>query len=653
MKPNRLVLMSVTVISISIFLILFGYAVSKPKDDLSQLELLALQSFDKGAFEKSRDYYLDLLSKNPINVEARLKLSECYIALAQLDLAEETLQEGITLIPSEALFYTYLSTLYLNQSKIIETLETLELGLSHTSSLNLQETYNNFLEQIEIDTERNLVQLNHERILSLVWKDEYNRKIPLHADWENTNSHVGNIEETDSEAVIFHGNSIGKTIVTAKILNIEREIEIIVKDQVVESITFINHDLYPLALGEEIEIQIQAHDANGELMDIQAEWTLEHRLGKINHSLGMNTTFTAEKEGVEVIFVSFDQIQEFIEIQIGHDNKTVLTQIDGQGTISILPEGNSYPIGTEVTIEAIPATGWTFSHWDGDIQATHSSYTFIIQDHVNIRAVFENDLESFTLSTAVTGDGDITKNPSRTTFKAGELVTLTAKEKSGWNFSHWIGDVSSSRSTITIEMNKNYTVRAVFKKSNDSDVIVEKPTATSPIKEKENKEEETPKKETSKYTLNTSTTGEGSITKSHSSHELTEGTIVTLSAKPAKGWTFVRWSGDASGTSTTTQVNMNSNKQIQAIFEKVEEKPKQVTLFTTVHGEGSVRQSPTGQTFPVGTTITLTAVPAEGFQFIGWRGSVTSTSRELTITLQNDMIISAHFQKENSGHNED
>lgn len=45
------------------------------------------------------------------------------------------------------------------------------------------------------------------------------------------------------------------------------------------------------------------------------------------------------------------------------------------------------------------------------------------------------------------------------------------------------------------------------------------------------------------------------------------GTVVTLTATPATGYTFTGWSGDASGTSTSVNVTMSSNKSVTANFQ--------------------------------------------------------------------------------------
>lgn len=47
-------------------------------------------------------------------------------------------------------------------------------------------------------------------------------------------------------------------------------------------------------------------------------------------------------------------------------------------------------------------------------------------------------------------------------------------------------------------------------------------------------------------------------------------TQVTLNAVPSQGYQFDHWSGDASGTSSTVTISMNSNKGIIANFSKIQ-----------------------------------------------------------------------------------
>src|SRR5258708_4787691 len=67
------------------------------------------------------------------------------------------------------------------------------------------------------------------------------------------------------------------------------------------------------------------------------------------------------------------------------------------------------------------------------------------------------------------------------------------------------------------------------------------------------------------------------------------------------------------------------------------------TLTTSVSGSGTVSQSPSGTTFPCGTSITLTATPNSGSTFTGWTGGVTSSANPLTFTLNANTSVTANF----------
>lgn len=70
------------------------------------------------------------------------------------------------------------------------------------------------------------------------------------------------------------------------------------------------------------------------------------------------------------------------------------------------------------------------------------------------------------------------------------------------------------------------------------------------------------------YTLTTASNpaAGGSITRSPNASSYTSGTVVTLTATPASGYTFTGWSGSASGAALTTTVTVNANLSVTANF---------------------------------------------------------------------------------------
>ena len=69
--------------------------------------------------------------------------------------------------------------------------------------------------------------------------------------------------------------------------------------------------------------------------------------------------------------------------------------------------------------------------------------------------------------------------------------------------------------------------------------------------------------------------------------------------------------------------------------------PTQYTLTVSSEEGGSV--STEGGTYDEGTTITITATPSEGYEFVGWLGS-DETERELVISVNSNITLSAIFQ---------
>lgn len=146
------------------------------------------------------------------------------------------------------------------------------------------------------------------------------------------------------------------------------------------------------------------------------------------------------------------------------------------------------------------------------------------------------------------------------------------------------------------------------------------------------------------YTLTVNIEGEGSVNQSPDQASYVDGTTVTLTAVPEDGWEFVEWTGDATGTDLETTVVMDDDKTVTATF--VEEPPVTYTLTVSVIGDGSVTRDPLGDEFEEGTTVTLTAVPTAGWEFVGWSGDADGTALETTVLMDDDKTVTATFQTE-------
>jgi hypothetical protein len=128
------------------------------------------------------------------------------------------------------------------------------------------------------------------------------------------------------------------------------------------------------------------------------------------------------------------------------------------------------------------------------------------------------------------------------------------------------------------------------------------------------------------------------------SNAFEKGSVVSLVATPAGEYTFKQWSGSLSGTSNPASLTMDTDKQVTGVFEK-----RQYPLSLTIEGNGTVKEEvialATQAQYPSGTTVRLTAQPADKFEFGGWSGGVTSSANPLDIKVDKAISLKALFQQ--------
>lgn len=74
---------------------------------------------------------------------------------------------------------------------------------------------------------------------------------------------------------------------------------------------------------------------------------------------------------------------------------------------------------------------------------------------------------SYTLLSAVMGNGLVSVEPQKTSYAAGSTVTFTAKPAPGWEFTGWSGSTTGTINPLALTMDDNKSVLATFGKSID------------------------------------------------------------------------------------------------------------------------------------------------------------------------------------------
>ena len=213
--------------------------------------------------------------------------------------------------------------------------------------------------------------------------------------------------------------------------------------------------------------------------------------------------------------------------------------------MEVSPQKSKYESYDSITLTAVPSAGYTFESWTGEIGGIDPEQNPVI-------FVMGNDLDNnrhftanFALSdvrysvTAIaepSGGGSIESLPEQTAegYLVNETVTLRAVADEGYVFSHWTGDLGGVEESRTILVSENKSVTAVFNP---------------------------------KVTVYCSPSEGGSyVVEPESPGGYTVGTEVTISVEAAKGYRFVGWEGDASGSDRSITLTMDEPRTVTARF---------------------------------------------------------------------------------------
>ena len=188
------------------------------------------------------------------------------------------------------------------------------------------------------------------------------------------------------------------------------------------------------------------------------------------------------------------------------------------------------------------------------------------------------------------------------------MVTLTANPSQYWTFDHWSGAASGSQNPLTFTINGSQTVDAVFVQTSFP-LIVYSPGGGS-------------------FTEN----GQSVAVQTYSQTYYPSGTLVSLSANPNNGWSFIGWGGISATSTNQMSLTMNQPQSVTGIFGTT------VTATNTMGGGKIVLSVP--NPIPCGYAVTLSAVPDPGNYFSNWTGAISNafSPQSFTVTTANPMV---------------
>ncbi len=219
-----------------------------------------------------------------------------------------------------------------------------------------------------------------------------------------------------------------------------------------------------------------------------------------------------------------------------------------------------------------------------------------------------DSVTQFDLTTNISGMGSVQLSPAGGTYDSATVVTLTAVPDSGYTFDGWSGDLNGIANPDSVSMDSNIAITATF-----SEIP---PT---------------------QFTVVINAIGNGNIVLSPAGGTYDSASVVTVTATADSGYIFTGWSGDLSGNANPDSITLNENKTINGTF------IRQFALATNTVGMGSIQLSPAGGVYDTATVVTLTALPAEGYNFTGWSGGLTGSENPDSLTMSSDTSVTATF----------
>ncbi|MHB8124013.1 MAG: InlB B-repeat-containing protein, partial [Desulfuromonadaceae bacterium] len=317
-----------------------------------------------------------------------------------------------------------------------------------------------------------------------------------------------------------------------------------------------------------------------------------------------NGTCVVTMDRSKFITATFTQTQytlDFYVLPVGGTTSTVNKD----------PDQATYSYGQQVTLTPNPQLGWYFTSWGRDLTGSVNPSVITIDGNKTVYATFSTSYAFPAATISPTGAGTVTKSPNATSYNYGTVVNLTAAPSAGWVFDHWGDSCSGTVNPCVVTVDGAESVTAYFINSAYTNVLTIDKTIG------------------------------GTVTPNPTGGSYADGTIVTLTAAPATGYTFGQWNGDCSGEpATTCTLTMNGSKSVSATFT-----PNTYTLTiinNPATGSGTTTPAAGVITYPYGTVVNVFPNPAAGYKFGSWTGNCSGTGAcQLTMTA--NRTVTANF----------
>ena len=293
-------------------------------------------------------------------------------------------------------------------------------------------------------------------------------------------------------------------------------------------------------------------------------------------------------------------------------NFAVTFDKEGEGTITATGASdlNAVAYGTELTINATPATGYELTALTANGTDILATKKIVVTDNVTVKATFAK--KNFAVTFDKEGEGTITATGASdlNAVAYGTELTINATPATGYELTALTANGTDILATKKIVVTDNVTVKATFAK---------KTFAVKLTKE-----------------------GEGTLvaTGADDLNAVAYGTELTIAATPAEGYELTALTANGTDILATKKFVVKGATEVKATFTKM---AFAVTLTSNEHGTISIVENVDLKAVPYGTTLTvqatgkndkceLTALTANGEDILATKKFVVKGATEVKAT---------------------
>ncbi|WP_380165804.1 hypothetical protein [Jannaschia sp. R86511] len=361
------------------------------------------------------------------------------------------------------------------------------------------------------------------------------------------------------------------------------------------------------------------------------------------------------------------------------DTFPLAVSVVGQGVVGRSPSGTTFDAGTVVELTATPEEGWTFAGWSGDVTGTQPVLTVTMSAARTVTATFEEDVVEPPTGPAVLTSDD---------FSAGLL------DEDLWTVVDPVGDgqvsvVGGGTDDVRLALsvpagvshdafNANRSLRVVQDVA-DGDFEVAARFTSSPDQQYQQQGllVEQDASNWMRFDIHSTGTGwrlyAGRTVNGKTTKLLQKGVPMAPEVTLRLGRSGDVWDLDYSlddgltwvgGGEVTHALDVSAvgpfagNSGLRPAFTAevdwffdttapVDPEDGQVVvtypLTVQTQGEGTVSRSPSAVAYPAGTQVSLTAVPASGWELSGWSGAASGTEPSVTVSMSQARTVTATF----------